>query len=247
MLAAPAQRRPAHSQLLARGLGFALLAATVLFCGLSYDQRIGLGAVRAPNAGIRGVSSSPQVFYQRVFQPAGLNRERVIRPRVRRDEAGYIVNEDLEYDTKVYCQNLGGTAQLPFTKPAQELADKLKQNPDSAKLEEVISIIDANFEYLPVSFSMGGTEVSKGDKPEISKALSFAILGGIPVTTAAKIIGDEELGKNGWGHAFFPNGLSLIPKDSAFDYDTDPNLLLQKSSTISGDDGWDPNSDVWIP
>eukprot|EP00466_Bigelowiella_natans_P010557 jgi/Bigna1/134389/aug1.25_g9097 len=167
--------------------------------------------------------------------------------QLRRDKAGFIVDEDLTYDTNVYCQNLGGTAQLKFTDAAQEFADKLKADPNSAALPSTLEMIDANFEYMPVRFSIGEEDVDKGDKADIAKALSFAILGGIPVTTAAKMIGSPELGEKGWNYLKFPNGLSIYPKGAAYDYNEDPNKLLEEASTISGSQDWDPNSDIWIP
>ena len=50
--------------------------------------------------------------------------------------------------------------------------------------------------------------------------------------------------KLGWAGVEFPAGLAIISKLQAYD-DTDSALATQ--STIEGDEGWDPNSDSWIP
>mmetsp|Transcript_23819 Transcript_23819/g.42202 ORF Transcript_23819/g.42202 Transcript_23819/m.42202 type:complete len:261 (-) Transcript_23819:73-855(-) len=165
----------------------------------------------------------------------------------RRDAAGFIVDEDLTYDTNVYCQNLGGTAQLEMNDEAKAFAQKSMSQPGSVTMADTIEMTQKNFEYLPVSFSLGETQVAKGDKEDVSRVLSFAILAGVPVANVAEILGDEDLKTNGWGYVKFPNGLSLIPKEAAYDYETDPNQLLSEASTLQGEGDWDPNSDIWIP
>jgi len=173
-----------------------------------------------------------------------------LRGYAKRDEKGYIVDEDLQYDTNVYCQNLGGTAQLPFTEKAAAFRDALKSEDPSAAAEQkqkMMEVINEEFDYMPVRFSIGENEVAKGDEAELAKLLSFCILGGVPVETSAQLTGMTELKEKGWGHVLFPNGLSLIPKTSSYDIETDPNQLLADASIVSGGGDWDPNSDVWIP
>lgn len=165
----------------------------------------------------------------------------------KRDEAGFLTDDMLTYDTNVYCQNLGGTAQLPFTDEAQAHADGLKANAKNVDSASTLDIINNNFEYLAVSYSIGDVSVAKGDRADESKLLSFCILAGIKVETAAKLTGNSELASNGWGYVKFPNGLSVYPKGSAYDYETDPTDLLNDASTIGRGDDWDPNSDIWIP
>jgi len=178
-------------------------------------------------------------------------RDRVgLRGFAKRDEKGYIIDEELQYDTNVYCQNLGGTAQLPFTEKAGAVRDTLKSGDPSAaagQKQNVMEVINEEFDYMPVRFSVGEKEVAKGDEAELAKLLSFCILGGVPVEASAELTGMTELKEKGWGHVFFPNGLSLIPKTSSYDIGTDPNQLLADASVVQGGGDWDPNSDVWIP
>lgn len=53
--------------------------------------------------------------------------------------------------------------------------------------------------------------------------------------------------KCGWSGIRFPNGISLSYKDISFDTEADVGELLDVAEVIEGDDGWDPNSDCWIP
>jgi hypothetical protein len=51
-----------------------------------------------------------------------------------------------------------------------------------------------------------------------------------------------------WGGIEFPNGLALTPEGSSWDTDSySSDKGLEESSSISGGDGWDFDSDIWIP
>jgi hypothetical protein len=53
--------------------------------------------------------------------------------------------------------------------------------------------------------------------------------------------------KTGWSGVRFPNGISVSYKDISFNTDVTVGELLDVAEVIEGDDGWDPNSDCWIP
>mmetsp|Transcript_9530 Transcript_9530/g.14313 ORF Transcript_9530/g.14313 Transcript_9530/m.14313 type:complete len:241 (+) Transcript_9530:31-753(+) len=225
--------------------GGLLTASVLLFLGfacVNIEKNVSSG-VRT--SGFKGTGLRARSRFLRSHGNQFLSRQ--TRVFEKRDERGFLVDDELTYDTNVYCQSLGGTAQLKFSEAATEYADKIKSSPQEATAESLLNVIREEFEYLPVSFSFGNSEVAKGDKEDMSKILSFCILSGIPIETVSSILNEPELASKGWGYVKFPNGLSTIPKDSARDIETDPNQLLKETDTLMGSGDWDPNSDVWIP
>jgi len=53
--------------------------------------------------------------------------------------------------------------------------------------------------------------------------------------------------KEGWPGIRFPNGIALSLKALTFGTEADVAELLDKAEVIEGGEGWDPDSDCWIP
>mmetsp|Transcript_63527 Transcript_63527/g.124738 ORF Transcript_63527/g.124738 Transcript_63527/m.124738 type:complete len:239 (+) Transcript_63527:37-753(+) len=189
----------------------------------------------------------------------------------RRDKDGFIVFDDLEYDTsgKDVSQDLGSSAgYVALPAAVEEYIAKLKASPTSIAFAETMAMIDANCEYLPNAFNVGDVFSKKGENEGSNKIFSFARLTGLaadPIETTLAMFGEyyqkDVLGnpsgsdhgnirgalKLGWPGVVFPNGISTSLKDRTWTCDSDVAELLAKAEVIEGGEGWDPMSDCWIP
>ena len=139
------------------------------------------------------------------------------------------------------------------TQAAKDYADTVANN--DVKMDDVIAVIDAEFEYTDVGFSVGAIENKPGTNVKSSKILSYAYLTKMDTETALKCYGEvyrevkadpngdshgniRALMKGGTECVKFPFGLSLTPKLVAGDEEYDSAKGLAASSAIgAGDDG----------
>lgn len=194
---------------------------------------------------------------------------RAMSSEPRRDEKGYIVKEDLKYDTESVSTALGASGRLyEFSEDAVKFLDRLKATPSEVSFEDTMAMLETGFDYLPKSFSCGDVESAPGSNEGSCKILSFAKLAGLDaddIELTLNLFGDyyrkdvlenpdgddhgniRNLIKYGWEKVKFPTGLSVSPKSTTFDINADVGDMLDSSSVVSGDDEWDPDSDSWIP
>ena len=131
-------------------------------------------------------------------------------------------------------------------------------------MDDVIAVIDSEFEYTDVGFSVGAIDNKPGTNVKSSKILSYAYLTKMDTETALKCYGEvyrevkndpdgdshgniRALMKGGTECVKFPFGLSLTPKLVAGDEEYDSAKGLAASSAIGAGDDWDVDSDIWIP
>jgi len=148
------------------------------------------------------------------------------------------------------------------TQAAKDYADTVANN--DVKMDDVIAVIDSEFEYTDVGFSVGAVENKPGTNVKSSKILSYAYLTKMDTETALKCYGEVyrevKADPNGDSHGNiralmaggtecvkFPFGLSLTPKLVAGDEEYDSAKGLAASSAIGAGDDWDVDSDIWIP
>merc|ERR1712070_355192 len=131
-----------------------------------------------------------------------------------------------------------------------------------------MEVIETDFEYIAKTFKVGDTESAPGENEGSCKILSFARLTGIEseaVEKTLQLFGDfyrkdvlgspdgtdhaniRSLMKGGWDSVKFPNGLALSLKAETFGVDAGVDELIAASSVIGEGDGWDLDSDSWIP
>lgn len=189
----------------------------------------------------------------------------------RRDKDGFIVFEDLDYDTsgKDVSQDLGSSAgYVELPEAVKDFISKLKSTPKEVTFDESMALIEAQCEYLPNSFVVDDLTSKKGENEGSNKIFSFARLTGLasePIEVTLAMFGDyyfkDVLGntsgddhpnirgalKLGWNGVRFPNGISLSLKDRTWNTEAPVDQLLDKAAVIEGADGWDPDSDCWIP
>ena len=140
---------------------------------------------------------------------------------------------------------------------------------DSQAIEfaEVVSVIDECFDVTETSFRVGDVESAAGENMGSSKLLAFGKLAGLSEQETLCLFGQyykdvcatpdgddhpniRAFMKGGWGAVQFPWGLSVsVPVDGkAFGTSKDAvQSALEASAQISGDDEWDPDSEIWIP
>mmetsp|Transcript_21333 Transcript_21333/g.66987 ORF Transcript_21333/g.66987 Transcript_21333/m.66987 type:complete len:217 (+) Transcript_21333:165-815(+) len=152
---------------------------------------------------------------------------------------------------------------------AGKVTDEAKAYAESIKtkvvtMDDVIDVIDANFAYTDVAFSVGKVQNDAGTNVKSSKILAYGYLTKMDTETVLKCYGsvydDVKGDPNGDSHANiralmaggveavkFPNGLSLTPKlvDDDEEYTSEKGLAA--SSSIGAGDDWDVDSDIWIP
>jgi len=190
----------------------------------------------------------------------------------RRDAQGYIIKEDLQYDISGMdvSQDLGSSAgYVELPEPVKAFIAKAKEDPTSIAFADTMALIEEQCEYLPNMFSVDGLESKKGENEGSNKIFSFARLTGLvndPIEVTLALFGEyyqkDVLGnpsgtdhgnirgamRAGWSGVRFPNGISLSLKGRTFGVDTEVGVMLETSAAvIEGEDGWDPDSDCWIP
>jgi len=162
---------------------------------------------------------------------------------------------------------LGASATRELPAAAVELLTQVQEDSQSVDFAAVISVVDANFDVNPTSFSVGDVQSEAGENMGSSKLLGFGRLVGLSEQETLCLFGQyykdvcanpegddhpniRAFMKGGWGAVDFPWGLSVsVPVDGkAFDTSVaSVASALAASAQISGDDEWDPDSEIWIP
>ena len=145
----------------------------------------------------------------------------------------------------------------------QTLVDAVKAG--DVEFDQTIGAIDESYDTTEVSFKVGEADNKAGTNMGSAKILSLGVLAGLSKDETLKLFGayyrDDVLGspegtdhanirnfmKVGWEGVTFPTGLVLSPK-AAFDMEeVSVDDALAASAQISGEDDWDPDSEIWIP
>jgi len=174
------------------------------------------------------------------------------------DENGY------EIKPKEWFNNLsldpGGSLTDPRAVPieSREFAEKIKRG-EATSLKETIDMIDKHFNYFEVPFTCGDQTNLPNENTGSAKIFSFALLTKMTKEETLQLFGEvyrnlspagndhknlRNFLKLGFAGITFSTGLAIVSKLQAYD-DTDSAMATQ--ATIAGDEGWDPNSDSWIP
>ena len=145
--------------------------------------------------------------------------------------------------------------------PVKAFAEKIKAGGSPANFAETIALIDEHYQYFEVPFSVGDVKNKANENTGSAKVLSLGLMTRMDEKATLRLFGEHyaqvqatpqgtdhanirSFIKNGFPGVEFPTGLAIISKLQAFD-DTDSAFATQAS--ISGEQGWDPNSDSWMP
>jgi hypothetical protein len=141
---------------------------------------------------------------------------------------------------------------------AKEFAEKIKAG-GTCSFAEALALIDSNYEYFAVPFKNGGLLNPANVNTGSAKMFSFALMTKMDEQAALRLFGEiasdlspdgtdhmniRNFIKSGWSGIEFDNGLAIVSKLQAFD-DTDSAMSTQAS--IEGSQGWDADSEIWIP
>jgi len=185
---------------------------------------------------------------------------------VRRDEKGYIIEDDLDFDLRAGVSTaLGASSLKEVPPPVDELLEKARSSPDSIMFEETTQAIDAAFEFFGTKFTNGDVASTSEENQGSSRVLSLAKLLNLDTEITLALFGEHyrsvkedpsgsdhanirALMKTGVEGVVFPNGPSLTLRKGSWDgekYSSDSGLA--GSSVVEGETEWDVESDVWIP
>jgi Zn-dependent M28 family amino/carboxypeptidase len=118
-----------------------------------------------------------------------------------------------------------------------------------------------HYDYFEVPFSVGDVKSKSGENKGSAKVFSFGLMTRMDEKATLRLFGEHYKAvlanpsgtdhpnirsfiKNGFPGVEFPSGLAIVSKLQAYD-DTDSAFATQ--AKISGEAGWDKDSDSWIP
>ncbi|EOD04807.1 hypothetical protein EMIHUDRAFT_460221 [Emiliania huxleyi CCMP1516] len=162
---------------------------------------------------------------------------------------------------------LGASATVGLPDKAVALLERVQSDSQAIEFAEVVSVIDECFDVTETAFRVGDVESAAGENMGSSKLLAFGKLAGLSEQETLCLFGQyykdvcaspadsdhpniRAFMAGGWGAVQFPWGLSVsVPVDGkAFGTSKDAvQSALEASAQISGDDEWDPDSEIWIP
>ena len=145
--------------------------------------------------------------------------------------------------------------------PVKAFAEKIKAGGSPENFAQTIALIDEHYQYFEVPFSVGDVKNKPNENTGSAKVFSLGLMTRMDEKATLRLFGEHYTAvqatpqgndhanirsfiKNGFPGVEFPTGLAIISKLQAFD-DTDTAFATQAS--IAGDQGWDPNSDSWMP
>lgn len=223
---------------------------------------VGVGeAFHAPSSALAGRAA----LARSALAPAAHSCSMEVK-QPRRDEKGYIIPDDLDFDLRAgVSKELGASKLKEVPPPIEELLEKARSAPDSLMFAETIDAIDKAFEFFGTRFVNGAVESKDTENQGSSKVLSLAKLFDLPTDVVLSLFGEHyravKQDPSGSDHAniralmqtgveavTFPNGLSLTPRKGSWDgtkYSSDSGLA--ESATVQGEAEWDVESDIWIP
>jgi hypothetical protein len=174
------------------------------------------------------------------------------------DDKGYIVKERDWFNG--LSTDPGNSLADPRAVPpqAKEFAEKIKGGYEGT-LAETLALIDEHYNYFEVPFSNGDLVNEANVNTGSAKIFSFALMTQMDEKQTLNLFGEvyrnlspdgtdhmniRNFAKLGWGGIQFNTGLAIASKLQAFD---DTDSAMETQSVIEGGDGWDPDSDSWIP
>ena len=175
-----------------------------------------------------------------------------------KDDKGYLIKDREWFDG--LSADAGNSVADPraLTESAKSFVEKIKSGTD-VKFDETITLIDAEFSYFEVPFSIGSVNNAINENIKSSKCFSFAKIAGLDKDATLRLFGEvyRDLSPSGDDHAnirefmnvgiegiSFPDGYAIVSNLQAYE-DTDSAMATQ--AVISGGDEWDEDSDSWIP
>jgi hypothetical protein len=196
------------------------------------------------------------------------SRARLMRLAIGEVPQGFLGEDQLgDWVTLKKSTALGASATRTIPAAALELLTTVQTSPQSIEFDAVIEMIDTNFDINPTGFTVGDVKSEAGENMGSSKLLGLGKLVGLSEQETLCLFGKyyksvcanpdgtdhpniRAFMKGGWGVVDFPWGLSIsIPVDGK-SFDTSAESVasaLAASAQISGDDEWDPDSEIWIP
>jgi hypothetical protein len=179
---------------------------------------------------------------------------------LKKDDKGYVVKD------RDWFQGLSQDAGASLTDPravpkaASDFADRIKQGGKVASIDETLQFIDTHYNYFEVPFSCGELNNPANVNIGSAKIFSFAILTKMDEKATLRLFGPmvdslkpdgtdhpniRNFMKLGWNGIVFSSGLAIVSKLQAFD-NTEAAMATQ--AVLEGKtDGWDADSDSWIP
>ena len=192
------------------------------------------------------------------FSTTTLRRPSVLLRAIQRDEKGY------EIKPKDWFNGLSTDPGASLTDPravppvCKEFAEKVKAGA-TITFAEALKMIDDNYEYFAVPFKNGDLVNPANVNTGSAKIFSFGLMTKMDEASVLRLFGEiardlkpdgndhqniRNFMKTGWSGIEFNNGLAIVSKLQAFN-DTDAAMSTQ--AAIEGSQGWDADSEIWIP
>jgi hypothetical protein len=183
------------------------------------------------------------------------------RKAIERDSQGY------EVKPRDWFNGLSGDPGNSIADPrsvppiCREFAEKIKNGGEVANFAETMKLIDEHYTYFEVPFAVGDVRSAANENTGSAKVFSFGLMTRMDEKSTLKLFGEHykavlanpsgtdhanirSFMKNGFPGVEFPSGLAIVSKLQAYE-DTDSAFATQ--AKISGEEGWDADSDSWIP
>lgn len=196
--------------------------------------------------------------YVKAFAPTPFRRPSGLLRAIQRDDKGY------EIKPRDWFNGLSTDPGASLTDPravppvCKEFAEKVKAGA-TVTFAETLKLIDDNYEYFAVPFKNGDIENPANVNTGSAKVFSFGLMTKMDEAAVLRLFGEiardlkpdgddhpniRSFMRNGWSGVEFNNGLAIVSKLQAFS-DTDSAMSTQ--AAIEGSQGWDADSEIWIP